>query len=81
MFFSSWINGAIHNFCCFTGAFFIPYFMMAIFVGMPIFFMELSIGQYSSCGPVTAYRFCPLFAGKVKVDILPCKTFFMYAEI
>ena len=54
---------------------------MAIFVGMPIFFMELSIGQYSSCGPVTAYRFCPLFAGKVKVDILPWKTFFMYAEI
>lgn len=50
------------------GAFFIPYILMVVFVGMPIFFLELSIGQYSSCGPVTAYRFCPLLAGKKHIN-------------
>ncbi|XP_067930581.1 sodium- and chloride-dependent glycine transporter 2-like [Watersipora subatra] len=58
------------------GAFFIPYLLMAIFVGMPIFLMELAIGQYCSAGPVTAFRFCPLFTGigmgMVTVTALVC---------
>ena len=52
-----------------VGAFFIPYLLMAVFVGMPIFFLELAIGQFSSCGPVTAYRFCPLFAGRSTIYV------------
>ncbi|KAH9508421.1 Sodium-dependent proline transporter [Bulinus truncatus] len=45
------------------GAFFIPYFTMVIFVGMPIFFLETIIGQFSSCGPTTCWEFCPFFKG------------------
>ena len=45
------------------GAFFIPYCIFLGIVGIPIFFMELSIGQYSSCGPVTCWKFAPLFTG------------------
>ncbi|XP_052098390.1 sodium- and chloride-dependent neutral and basic amino acid transporter B(0+)-like [Mytilus californianus] len=45
------------------GAFFIPYCIFLGIVGIPIFFMELSLGQYSSCGPVTCWKFAPLFTG------------------
>lgn len=45
------------------GAFFIPYCICLGIVGIPIFFMELSLGQYSSCGPVTCWKFAPLFTG------------------
>ena len=45
------------------GAFFIPYTIFLAFVGIPIFFMELSLGQYGSNGPVTCWKFAPLFTG------------------
>ncbi|KAL4227906.1 hypothetical protein ACF0H5_013346 [Mactra antiquata] len=45
------------------GAFFIPYVIMLVFVGMPIFFLELSLGQFSSSGPLTCWRYAPLFQG------------------
>ncbi|XP_060551998.1 sodium-dependent proline transporter-like isoform X1 [Ruditapes philippinarum] len=45
------------------GAFFIPYVIMLAFVGMPIFFLELSLGQFSSSGPLTCWKYAPLFQG------------------
>ncbi|KAG1710471.1 Sodium- and chloride-dependent glycine transporter 1 [Nymphon striatum] len=46
------------------GAFLIPYVIMLIFVGIPIFFMELSIGQYGQLGPLTLFKnMTPLFKG------------------
>ena len=32
---------------------------------MPIFFMELSLGQFSSSGPLTVWKYAPLFQGKI----------------
>ncbi|XP_029665148.1 sodium- and chloride-dependent glycine transporter 1-like [Formica exsecta] len=46
------------------GAFLIPFTVMLIIAGLPLMFMELSLGQYASLGPVAAYKqFCPLLRG------------------
>ncbi|XP_067939588.1 sodium- and chloride-dependent glycine transporter 2-like [Watersipora subatra] len=45
------------------GAFFIPYFIMLVFVGMPVFFLELTLGQFSSRGPVGSFKFAPILKG------------------
>lgn len=34
------------------GAFLIPYFLAACVIGLPIFFAELVVGQYSGLGPI-----------------------------
>ena len=46
------------------GAFFIPYFLMLVLCGIPLFFMETSLGQFSSSSCITIYKICPLFKGK-----------------
>lgn len=43
--------------------FFIPYIIMLVFVGIPIFFFELSLGQFTSSGPLTCWEFAPFFKG------------------
>ncbi|XP_057326687.1 sodium- and chloride-dependent glycine transporter 1-like [Microplitis mediator] len=46
------------------GAFLLPFTVMLIIAGLPLMFMELSLGQYASLGPVAAYkRFSPLLRG------------------
>jgi solute carrier family 6 amino acid transporter-like protein 5/7/9/14 len=46
------------------GAFLIPYVIMLLFIGIPAFLMELTLGQYSALGPVTVYsNLAPLFKG------------------
>ncbi|XP_034937578.1 sodium- and chloride-dependent glycine transporter 1-like [Chelonus insularis] len=46
------------------GAFLVPFILMLITMGLPIFFMELCMGQYTGVGPVEAYkRMSPAFGG------------------
>jgi solute carrier family 6 amino acid transporter-like protein 5/7/9/14 len=46
------------------GAFLIPYTIMLVFIGIPCFFLEITIGQYAAMGPVTVYsNLSPLFKG------------------
>uniref|UniRef100_A0A5S6Q2X2 Transporter n=1 Tax=Trichuris muris TaxID=70415 RepID=A0A5S6Q2X2_TRIMR len=46
------------------GAFLIPYTIMVLFSGIPLFYMELALGQYFQRGAITTWgRICPLFKG------------------
>lgn len=47
------------------GAFLIPYFIMLFLCGIPLLFMEFTVGQYTRLGPVHALaKICPLFKGE-----------------
>uniref|UniRef100_A0A1A9WDW6 Transporter n=1 Tax=Glossina brevipalpis TaxID=37001 RepID=A0A1A9WDW6_9MUSC len=42
------------------GAFLIPYCIMLIFGGLPLFYMELALGQFHRCGCISIWkRICP----------------------
>ncbi|EEB13194.1 tryptophan transporter, putative [Pediculus humanus corporis] len=45
------------------GAFLIPYTLMMVFGAVPLFYMELVLGQYNRQGPISVWRICPLFKG------------------
>ena len=60
---------------CYTnggGAFLIPYFLMLLLVGIPVFFQELIVGQYSGKGPLHIWSMCPIFQGEAYIYV-PCK--------
>lgn len=49
----------------------IPYLLAAIFIGLPVFFAELVIGQYSGLGPTKAFAYmAPFFKGKCFANLL-----------
>ena len=45
------------------GAFVIPYIILLILAGKPMYFMELMLGQYSSLGPTAVWRCAPIGRG------------------
>ncbi|XP_014908198.1 sodium- and chloride-dependent GABA transporter 2-like [Poecilia latipinna] len=46
------------------GVFFIPYIVFIFTCGIPLFFLETALGQYTSQGGITCWRkICPLFQG------------------
>lgn len=46
------------------GVFFIPYILFMFTCGIPLFFLETSLGQYTNQGGITCWRkICPLFQG------------------
>ncbi|GCC31948.1 hypothetical protein chiPu_0010408 [Chiloscyllium punctatum] len=45
------------------GAFVLPYITMLAFAGLPVFFLECSLGQFSSLGPVLVWKAVPILQG------------------
>ncbi|XP_053717625.1 sodium- and chloride-dependent betaine transporter-like isoform X2 [Synchiropus splendidus] len=44
--------------------FLVPYFLLLLFLGLPLFFLETALGQFTSQGAVTAWRrICPMLEG------------------
>ncbi|KAH0567169.1 sodium- and chloride-dependent glycine transporter 1-like [Cotesia glomerata] len=45
------------------GAFLVPYLLMLFTCGIPLFFMESSLGQFAGTGCITVFRISPIFKG------------------
>ncbi|XP_053724373.1 sodium- and chloride-dependent neutral and basic amino acid transporter B(0+)-like isoform X1 [Synchiropus splendidus] len=45
------------------GAFLIPYFVMLVVAGIPLFFLESALGQFCSQGPINVWRAAPIMQG------------------
>ncbi|XP_046542266.1 sodium- and chloride-dependent glycine transporter 2-like [Haliotis rubra] len=43
--------------------FLIPYAIMLVIAGLPLFFLELAVGQFASEGPITVWKVSPAFHG------------------
>ena len=64
---SGWaMSGGFQNWLMSTGegSFLLPYTIMLILAGLPLFFMELALGQYSGAGPTRLFgRLSPAMKG------------------
>ncbi|KAF8569556.1 hypothetical protein P879_06633, partial [Paragonimus westermani] len=45
------------------GTFLIPYFVSVFAAGLPVFLLEVTLGQLTSQGGISAWNICPLFTG------------------
>lgn len=48
-----------------TGAFLVPYLFFMVIAGMPLFYMELALGQYNREGAAGVWKICPIFKGQI----------------
>ncbi|PIK44819.1 sodium-dependent alanine transporter 1 [Apostichopus japonicus] len=55
------------------GAFLVPYFLMLIFAGIPLMFLEMSFGQYASQGVISLWNAVPCMRG-IGIGILIAMT-------
>lgn len=49
------------------GAFLIPYLIVLLLVGRPIYYLEMCIGQFASRGSVKVYDFAPALRGERQI--------------
>jgi SNF family Na+-dependent transporter len=53
-------------FLCFQNggsAFVFAFVVMLLCIGLPLFFLELTISQYSKCNVLKVWKICPIFKG------------------
>lgn len=58
------INFNKFPFFCISGAFLIPFAIFLVLGGFPLYFLELSMGQFSGKSYIHFYDVCPIFKGR-----------------
>lgn len=56
-----------------TGAFLVPYLLFMVIAGMPLFYMELALGQFNREGAAGVWKICPVLKGNMQGHV-PHKT-------
>lgn len=64
--------------CVFAGAFLVPYLFFMVIAGMPLFYMELALGQYNREGAAGVWKICPIFKGRRKMLLHGRRTLISY---
>ncbi|KAK7128519.1 hypothetical protein R3I94_016934 [Phoxinus phoxinus] len=62
------------------GVFLIPYILMVFFGGIPVFFLEIALGQFMKQGGVATWNIAPLFKGlglASMVIVFFCNTYYI----
>ena len=44
-------------------SFLIPYFVILLLIGKPMYYLELALGQFAQRGPIKIWKMCPLGIG------------------
>ncbi|MGH0156229.1 UNVERIFIED_CONTAM: hypothetical protein FKN15_065279 [Acipenser sinensis] len=62
------------------GVFLIPYLLIVFVGGMPVFFLEVALGQFMKQGGISAWNIAPLFKGlgvSSMVIVFFCNTYYI----
>ncbi|XP_076063249.1 sodium- and chloride-dependent GABA transporter 3-like [Oratosquilla oratoria] len=60
------------------GAFLVPYLVCVLLAGVPMFFLEVGLGQFMSEGGISVWKMCPLFQGIGFASIVVCNWLNIY---
>ena len=52
-----------------SGAFLIPYLICVIVGGIPLFYLEVAVGQFMGVAGVKAWNLVPIFRGKFRCKL------------
>ncbi|XP_046583683.1 sodium- and chloride-dependent creatine transporter 1-like [Haliotis rubra] len=64
-----------------VGAFLLPYALCVMIIGFPLFFLEVSLSQFSGRGNPRVWSYCPMFKGIGVGSILLYPVFVPYYSI
>lgn len=52
------------------GTFLVPYLFVLFFIGKPLYYLEMALGQFSSYGQVKVWKLSPIFKGSLPERIV-----------